>query len=54
MVFSDVQGVTVTGNTQRLSSGKLATFPGSSNVTYKHRARVQAAIVYGPCLIGSR
>ena len=35
MRINDVTGVTVTGNTQPLSSGQLATFPGSSNVTYR-------------------
>ncbi len=34
MFFTDVKGVTVTGNVQPLSSGELATFPGSTNVTY--------------------
>jgi hypothetical protein len=33
--FTDVRGVTVTGNVQPLSSGELATFPGSSDVTYE-------------------
>ncbi len=28
-------GVTVTGNRQPLSSGELASFSGSSNVTYR-------------------
>jgi hypothetical protein len=34
LYFSRVDGVTVSGNVQPLSSGSLATFPGSSNVTY--------------------
>ena len=35
MVFTDVKGVTVTGNTQPLSSGReVASFTGSTNVTY--------------------
>jgi hypothetical protein len=35
MYFTSVRGVTVTGNTQPLSSGtEIATFPGSTNVTY--------------------
>jgi hypothetical protein len=34
MTFTQVQGVTVTGNSQPLSRGELATFPGSSGVTY--------------------
>ena len=35
MYFTSVQGVTVTGNEQPLSSGtQLASFSGSSNVTY--------------------
>ena len=34
MLFTDVDGVTVTGNRQPLSSGQLATFPGSTGVTY--------------------
>ena len=33
--FTDVRGVTFTGNTQPLSSGEQATFPGSTNVTYR-------------------
>ena len=32
--FTGVNGVTVTGNRQPLSSGQLAIFPGSSGVTY--------------------
>ena len=35
MHFVSVRGVTVTGNTQPLSKGELATFPGSTNVTYR-------------------
>ena len=35
MRFDDVQGVTVTGNSQPLSKGELATFTGSTNVTYR-------------------
>jgi hypothetical protein len=35
MYFTDVRGVTVTGNRQPLSSGELASFPGSTNVTYE-------------------
>ena len=35
MSFTKVSGVTVTGNSQPLSSGELATFPGSTNVTYR-------------------
>ena len=34
MKFIGVDGVTVTGNRQPLSSGGLATFPGSTGVTY--------------------
>jgi hypothetical protein len=34
MTFTETDGVTVTGNTQPLSSGELATFPSSTNVTY--------------------
>jgi hypothetical protein len=34
MYFTDVRGVTVTGNKQPLSSGGLASFPGSTGVTY--------------------
>jgi hypothetical protein len=34
MQFKGVKGVTVTGNSQPLSSGSLATFSGSTNVTY--------------------
>jgi hypothetical protein len=34
MTFTEVDGVTVTGNRQPLSSGTLATFPGSTGVTY--------------------
>ena len=34
MNFTKVKGVTVTGNTQPLSSGELASFSGSSEVTY--------------------
>jgi hypothetical protein len=34
MEFISVSGVTVTGNTQPLSKGELATFTGSTNVTY--------------------
>jgi hypothetical protein len=34
MRFTNVRGVTVTGNDQPLSSGALATFPDSTNVTY--------------------
>jgi hypothetical protein len=34
MKFSGVKGVTVTGNSQPLSSGPLATFKGSTSVTY--------------------
>jgi hypothetical protein len=33
--FTGVAGVTVTGNVQPLSSGQLASFPGSTNVTYR-------------------
>ena len=36
MYFTDVDGVTVTGNTQPLSKGELASFSGSSGVTYRH------------------
>jgi hypothetical protein len=35
MHFASVAGVTVTGNVQPLSSGQLASFPGSTNVTYR-------------------
>jgi hypothetical protein len=35
MYFTEVAGVTVTGNVQPLSSGQLASFPGSTNVTYR-------------------
>ena len=35
MIFMDVQGVTVTGNKQPLSSGELARFTDSTGVTYK-------------------
>ena len=35
MYFSQVDGVTVTGNVQPLSSGPLASFPGSTSVTYR-------------------
>jgi hypothetical protein len=35
MVFTQTSGVTVTGNRQPLSSGQLASFSGSSNVTYR-------------------
>ena len=35
MTFTQVAGVTVTGNSQPLSSGELATFPGSTGVTYE-------------------
>ena len=34
MQFIGVDGVTVTGNTQPLSSGSLATYPSSTNVTH--------------------
>ena len=34
MTFRNVKGVTVTGNEQPISSGGLATFPNSTNVTY--------------------
>jgi hypothetical protein len=34
--FFGVDGVTVTGNTQRLSSGSLARISGSSNVTARN------------------
>lgn len=34
MYLSQVDGVTVTGNTQPLSSGSLASFPSSTGVTY--------------------
>jgi hypothetical protein len=34
MTFTEVDGVTVTGNSQPLSKGTLATFPGSTGVTY--------------------
>lgn len=34
MIFTQVAGVTVRGNTQPLSTGTLATFPGSTGVTY--------------------
>jgi outer membrane biosynthesis protein TonB len=34
LFFNGVKGVTVTGNTQPLSSGVLATFPGSTGVVY--------------------
>lgn len=33
--FYDSQRITVTGNVQPLSSGELATFPGSTGVTYE-------------------
>ena len=35
MNFTESDGVTVTGNSQPLSSGELATFPGSTGVTYR-------------------
>jgi hypothetical protein len=35
MTFTEVDGVTVSGNTQPLSRGQLATFPGSTDVTYE-------------------
>jgi hypothetical protein len=35
MRFIETDGVTVTGNTQPLSSGQLAAFPGSTGVTYE-------------------
>ncbi len=35
MTFTETDGVVVSGNTQQLSSGELATFPGSTNVTYR-------------------
>ena len=35
MRFNAVHGVTVTGNSQPLTSGQLATFPGSTDVTYQ-------------------
>ena len=34
MRFTEVKGVTVTGNKQPLAKGELATFPGSTGVTY--------------------
>jgi hypothetical protein len=34
VLFTGVEGVTVTGNTQPLSSGELARFTNSTNVTY--------------------
>ena len=35
MTFTQTVGVTVTGNSQPLTSGELATFSGSTNVTYE-------------------
>jgi hypothetical protein len=35
MRFDDVRGVTVTGNSQPLTKGELATFTGSTGVTYR-------------------
>ena len=35
MTFTKTDGVTVTGNSQPLTSGELATFSGSTNVTYR-------------------
>ncbi len=34
MTFTETDGVVVTGNRQPLSSGELATFQDSTNVTY--------------------
>jgi hypothetical protein len=34
MYYESVNGITVTGNTQPISSGELVSFPGSTNVTY--------------------
>jgi hypothetical protein len=36
MTFTDTSGVTVSGNTQPLSSGELASFSGCSGVSYQH------------------
>jgi hypothetical protein len=36
MTFTETTGVTITGNTQPLSSGELASFSGSTDVTYEH------------------
>ena len=39
MQFTEVKGVTVTGNKQPLAKGALATFPGSTGVTYEQNDR---------------
>ena len=39
MTFRNVKGVTVTGNEQPISSGGLATFPNSTNVTYANNSQ---------------
>jgi hypothetical protein len=43
LYFTDVAGVTVSGNVQPLTSGQLATFPGSTGVTYRRRSRRRRA-----------